>query len=206
MSYTLVTGPSAEPLTAADVRARLGYGAEVTDGMLNPLIKAARQQIEGPEGWLGRALMTQTWRLNARGFPPGNIPIMLQPVQSITSVKYYDAAFAQQAVPTSVYDFYSEGVRLLPGQRWPIRCTSDVEVEFKAGFGDAPDDVPENIRTAIVLQVSYLRSLTVQNLFISSDTVDGIGAKQFVVGSGAGDVIDRAATELLRPYRIRPSL
>jgi uncharacterized phiE125 gp8 family phage protein len=57
MRLVLVDGPAVEPLTAAEARARLNIGAEVTDDVLNAYIMAARQKIDGVDGYLGRALI-----------------------------------------------------------------------------------------------------------------------------------------------------
>jgi hypothetical protein len=75
-------------------------------------------------------------------------------------------------------------------------------IEFVAGYGDNPEDVPEPIRSAIALQASALRSLTERNLFLSQDTVDGVGTKQYIVGGNAGAAIDTAVAALLSTYRV----
>lgn len=68
MSLNLVTAPGGEPLTAAEARLWLSVGAEITDPVLTAFIGAARQMIDGRDGWLGRALNTQTWDLSLNHF------------------------------------------------------------------------------------------------------------------------------------------
>jgi hypothetical protein len=48
-------------------------------------------------------------------------------------------------------------------------------------------------------------SLTAGNLFVSSETEDGIGSTTYVVGGNAGAAIDAAVSSLLQDY-VRPSL
>src|ERR1017187_7840771 len=72
MSLILVTGPAVEPLTAAEAKARLNIGDEISDDVMKSLISASRNMIDGRDGWLGRALVTQTWDLVLDRFPTSN--------------------------------------------------------------------------------------------------------------------------------------
>ncbi|WP_296741432.1 hypothetical protein [Mesorhizobium sp.] len=210
MRLVLVTAPSAEPLTAAEAKARLGIGAEVSDDVMNAFIKAARQTIDGWSGWLGRALVRQTWKMILDRFPSdcgGEITIPLPPTLDIAEIKYFDVDGAEQTIEAPGYFLLpGEPGRLYPaiGSTWPHtkRQPGAVEISFIAGFGAAGSDVPEPIRNAIVLMVSNLRSLSARNLFISQDTVDGVGSKQYIVGGNAGAAIDAAVASLLSTYRV----
>jgi hypothetical protein len=208
MRLVLVTPPTVEPLTAAEARARLNIGSDTTDDVLGALITASRQMIDGGQGWLGRALITQTWRLLLDAFPGCDagrgfnrwrseewdsntqIRIPLPPLQTITSISYVDR----------------DGATLAPAYRktWPVtRYQPDaVTIEFVCGYGSTGDKVDEPIRSAIALQVAQLRSLTARNLFISSTTTDGVGATSYVVGGNAGAAVDAAVASLLSTYRI----
>lgn len=202
----LTSPPSVEPLTAADIRARLGYSSDVTDAMLNPLIKAARQEIDGWTGWLGRALITQTWTMYLPAFQ-SEIEIPLPPFQSIIGVKYLDASGAEQTVDETNYEVAKgRPTRLRPvtGASWPTtKCADDaVRIAFKAGYGDAADAVPEPIRQGIVLLVSHMRAMTERNLFISQESVDGVGIRQYIVGGNAGAAVDAVILRLLSNYRV----
>lgn len=131
MSLNLVTGPDVEPLTAAEAKARLNIGDEISDDVMDALISASRNMIDGRDGWLGRALNTQTWdlmidRFDAwwntpveKGFYPyadwaiaesrtlrghrHGIAIPLPPLQSVTSIKYLDTDGVQQTLDPATY-------------------------------------------------------------------------------------------------------
>ncbi len=205
MRMVLTSAPVAEPLNAADIRARLGIGADVTDDVLNAYVAAARQQLDGWVGWLHRALITQTWTMHLPAFSR-RVRIPLPPLQSVVSVTYTDAAGAEQTVAGSNY-------RTLPGNPPTLvfadsfgfpgtECREDaVRITFKAGYGDAGTDVPEPIRQAITLMVRHIHSIAARDLFLSEETVDGIGAEKYVVGSGAGIAINGAVASLLSIYK-----
>jgi uncharacterized phiE125 gp8 family phage protein len=210
MRLVQVTPPAAEPLTAAEAKSRLGIGAELPDDVMNAFVKAARQTVDGWGGWLGRALVRQTWKMVLDRFPydwDGAIVIPLPPLISIDEIKYVDVAGNTQTLDTSKYSLLvGEPARLspAPGSTWPdVQCRFDaVEITFTAGYGAAGGDVPEPIRSAIALMVSNLRSLSARNLFISTDTVEGVGSKSYVVGGNAGAAIDSAVSWLLSTYRV----
>lgn len=210
MRLTLIEAPGEEPLTAAEVKARLSIGDELSDDIADALITAARQTIDGAEGWLGRALVTQTWRGNFDHFPncsiDGRIEIPLPPLQSIVGVSYIDSDGASIELAQDLYQLV-EGPRpyIVPayGESWPAtRDVADaVSITFVAGYGDA-DDVPEPIKSAIALMVSHLRSMSARNLFVSSETVEGVSSQNFVVGGNAQAAIDGAVKALLQGYRV----
>jgi uncharacterized phiE125 gp8 family phage protein len=207
MRLVQIEPPGVEPLTAEEAKTRLNIGSEVSDETMDSLIAAARQQLDGRDGWLGRALITQTWRASLDGFPCDEIRMPLPPLQDILSVRYIDASGDMQELDTSGYQVV-QGARpsIVPafGKSWPVtRCQTDaVQIEFVAGYGDDPADVPEPIRSAIALTVSNLRSLTAQNLFLSSVAVEGIETRSFVVGGNAAAAIDAAVCSLLSTYQV----
>lgn len=203
-----VAPPAAEPVTAADVRSRLGIGTEISDDALTAFIKSARQTIDGADGWLGRALITQTWKLVGPGFPFEPIRLPLPPYQSVVSVKYFDGTGVQQTIDPSLYQVEA-GSRsyLIPvyGTYWPSarRPSGAVEIVYKAGYGDAGTAVPEPIRQAIVLMVSHMRSVSSRDQNLMIDNVIGVGSKTYAVGrDGGADVITSAVQSLLQPYQV----
>ncbi|MBN8960570.1 MAG: hypothetical protein J0H71_05515 [Rhizobiales bacterium] len=210
MRLVLVTPPAAEPLTATEAKSRLGIGAEVSDDVMDAFVKTARQTIDGWGGWLGRALIRQSWKIILDCFPhdcDGAIVIPLPPIISVDEIKYLDLAGNSKTIEPSAYFLLpGEPAQLYPavGTAWPHvnRRPGAVEITFTAGFGEAGTDLPEPIRNAVALMVSNLRSLTARNLFISSDTVEGVGSKSYVVGGNAGDAIDAAVSWLLSTYRV----
>lgn len=162
LSPVLITPPAVLPVTAADadgIRAHSRIDTADEDGLLDAYIAAATQYVDGPAGVLGRALITQTWRQDFRMF--GLLRLPLAPVQSITSVTYWDGDNASQTLSSDTYvlreDAAGAYVDLAPDQSWPAAYyrPDAVSVTFVAGYGDAATDVPEPIRQAIRMMVAH---------------------------------------------------
>jgi hypothetical protein len=135
------------------------------------------------------------------------IVLPLAPLVSVDSVKYVDSGGTQQTLDTSQYAVLpGEPSRLVSALNatWPDASpvAGSIEITFTAGYGTDGADVPEPIRTAIALQVSYLRSLSARDLFVSAETTEGVGSVNYVVGPGAGNAISGAVQMLLDPYRV----
>jgi uncharacterized phiE125 gp8 family phage protein len=129
------------------------------DALIASLVRSAIAQVDGRDGWLGRQLITATWRLTLDCFPAGGILVPLPPLQEVTSITYIDAGGAEQTLATSVYQVAGTDparIVLAYGQSWPAtRPRPDaVRVEYIAGYGDSWNDVPEDIRHALICMVS----------------------------------------------------
>ena len=119
---------------------------------------AARQHIDGKDGWLGRAIVSQTWELSLDTFPADEIQIPLVPLVSITSVVYDDEDGIEQTIDGADYTLDPAGWVVTAGDySWPtpITAINAVRVRFVAGYGDAAD-VPATIKAAILLMVGDL--------------------------------------------------
>lgn len=221
MRLVRVTAPTVEPLTAADVRLRLGLDASVADGVLQPLITAARQEIDGADGWLGRALNTQTWDMFLDYFPQSHfhrhmfsdgvtnagIEIPLPPLQSVSSVKYIDAVGVTQTWDSANYLVIEDRKwQLIPvyGLTWPTtrHQPNAIAVRFVAGYGDAGSDVPEPIRQALAEKVSLARAMARPDPTLRSEATDGIDSYSYSTSQDFADVLRSSIDGRLTQYRI----
>lgn len=157
MPLILITEPTAEPVTLAEAKAHCRVEVADDDALIGVLIGAAREQVEHI---LGRALMTQTWERVLDAFPAGAIELGMPPVQSITSIKYLDAAGAEQTLAPSAYALDADS---LPGWALPDADTdwpdtqavaNAVRVRFAAGYASAAA-VPDSIKQWILIHVGY---------------------------------------------------
>lgn len=201
----LVDPPAVEPLTVAEVRARLALPASVTDAVIGALITAARMEFDGQAGCLKRALVTQTWDLLLDGFPC-EIRVPFPPLQEVTEIGITDAAGEETIVAPSAY-------RVLPGtparivpatDGWPSGASGrqSVRVRFVAGYGDAGTDIPEPIRQAIVFRVGYLRSMMRPDVLLRREEVTGVGSWDWTTSDIVGVSYDLAIKGMISGFRV----
>lgn len=161
MSLTLVTAPAAEPITLQEAKDHLRVDGADDDALISALITAARERIDGPYGWLGRAILTQTWDFYLDEFPAGTcIYLPLAPVQSVVSVTYTDPNGASQTFADYALgaDLDSQPRLVLGWEKaWPAtRAIAEaVKVRFIAGYA-TPAAVPAPIKAALLLTVGHL--------------------------------------------------
>ncbi len=130
------------------------------DDLIDALVKAARKRLEMDTG---RALITQTWELYLDKFPDddGEIWLPKPPLQSITSIKYYDTDGVEQTWSSDDYrvDIKSEPGRITPAynESYPTTRTmiNAVTIKFVCGYGSAGSDVDDDLIQAIKLLVGH---------------------------------------------------
>ena len=104
---------------------------------------------------------------NEMFFRAGIFLLPLPPTQSVASVKYLDRDGVLQTIDPSEYvlDEFNEPARLapMPGFTWPLSrvavlgpVINAVTVEFKAGYGDTADTVPETLKLAMKIIIGHL--------------------------------------------------
>lgn len=160
MTLYLITASAAVTVSLAEAKSHLRVDGTDEDLLINSLISAATSHIDGRDGLLGRALVTQTWELRLDGFER-EIQIPLPPLQSVTSIKYTDIDGNEQTIDPSVYRVLTgEKSKVLLGfdKSWPsVRDEAEcVRIRFVAGYGDTGADVPATIKSAILLHVGTL--------------------------------------------------
>jgi uncharacterized phiE125 gp8 family phage protein len=156
MSWSLrqLSAPATELLNVAQVHLQSRIDFDDEDDLLTAYTLAARASIEE---YLSRSLITQTWELGISGFPyQDRILLPRGPVQSVTTVKYTDSGEVTHTLVGGVdylVDIYTEQAEvILPfGQVWPTAVLSTrrpVVIQYTAGYGDNPSDVPAQISLA----------------------------------------------------------
>lgn len=155
LSLELTSGPAVEPVTATEAKLHLELSGTTYDDKIDSLIAEARQQVEHDTD---AALITQTWKQRFYGFTD---PLQLakRPVQSVSSITYYDNGNSQQTLSSSLYSFDAKRrqVHLAYNESWPATVSrwDCVEVTFVCGYGDAASDVPEMYKQAMLLQIGF---------------------------------------------------
>ena len=160
MTLKIVTPPNVEPVSVAEAKVLCRVDSDITfdDALIATLIAAAREECEH---LTGRALITQTWERVLDAFPCGGILLGMGLVQSIAQVSYVDSTGVTQIMSSADYVLDATNEQrpyLLPvdGVSWPdtYDTANAVSVRFVAGFGSAHTDVPQSLRTWILLRVA----------------------------------------------------
>jgi uncharacterized phiE125 gp8 family phage protein len=189
MRVVVITPP--EPiLEPADARVQLRLDGAADDAFLTLAISAATASIDGPTGWLGRAIGRQTLEARLNDFtgedcPGDGITLPFPPIHEISSVKYTDSNGAEQTVAGANYRLEGRQLIAAYGVSWPTARNEAgaVRVQFLAGY----DPVPDPIKQAVLIMVG--------DLYRFRDSV--------AVGTIATSVPHSATVEnLLAPFRV----
>ena len=128
MSSVLISAPAADIISTDDAKEWLRVDSSDEDALIDSLVAAAAGYMDGPEGILGRALVTQTWGVSLHQFPAGEVIYLPRPpVQSVTSVTYFDADNVEQTLSSASYRLIVKGdeawIELIEGASWPNAYT-----------------------------------------------------------------------------------
>lgn len=150
MNMILLTGPSLEPVTLAEMKLWLKIDGSEDDNVINALIVSARLSVEAVTK---RILITQSWRVVLDEWRQGGlIRLPTGPLQSVTAARVYDAAGAATSVPVSTFlvDNSSRSPRLIVTGPVPSpgRVIAGIEIDCTLGYGASGSLVPEPLRLA----------------------------------------------------------
>lgn len=158
MPSILLTPPASEPVSLAEAKAFLRIEHDDDDGVIAALIAGARLHIEMQTR---RATITQVWRLTRDVWPTGGVvPILPAPLQVLLAARVYRSDggadviapenFTVDAIPAPGRLGFTRGA--LPA---PERVGGGIEFDVVVGYGDAPEDVPQPLRQAILLLAAH---------------------------------------------------
>lgn len=157
------------------------------DATLALRVQAATDEIDAGDGWLGRALLPQSWRVTFPRFPcstGANPEAMLKlpfpPLISVDAVRYRDASGAWVVMVAG--DDYEEridgdphgGIVPLFNTVWPVTADvqNAVEVTFTCGYDEAaspPNPLPDLVKQ-FVLVVAGTMYLQREDLAVNVNT------------------------------------
>lgn len=167
MNPAVITPPSQYPISVAEVRDQLAIDTQDYDPRFAGLIAAATEFVETHTG---RALITRTYRgfLNwwpsdtQNGYVMRYVQLERPPLQSVIALTTYDDSDVATVFASNNY--FVDTARTLGrivlrrGLVWPIplRVANGIQIDWTAGYGPNPGDVPEAIRLAIKVIVGML--------------------------------------------------
>lgn len=182
--------PAVEPVTVELAKQHARVDISDDDDLIAMYIKSARRYCER---YCDISFITQTkaiyYDYSNLNYAADYIPLPIGPIQSITSYTTYANNNTGTVVDSE--DYYLAGINLAFNDSyiWPddLRGLDAYKILAVVGFGDDPEDVPEEIREAILRLVAH----TYQNREAIYDSVNGT----------FNNNVPHSVTALLAPYK-----
>ena len=157
MTAYLLAGPAEEPVSLDEVRDFLKIDGGAEDGLLATLVAAARVHIESTTA---HAMIAQTWRLALDAWPQAErLPLPVAPIFSIEAMTAYDPEGEPTEIDQSqvVADTRAGALLLpVPAPALPgLRQRHGIEIDYVAGYGSTPAEVPADLRQAVLGLAAY---------------------------------------------------
>lgn len=162
MALNRTTDAATEPISRDEAKDHLHVTHAAEDTWIDSAIVAARMAAEE---FMAASLISQTWTRELDDWPAsGVIELRRGPVISVSSVKYYDTDGTLTTLVSGTdyqVDVSSRPARIAlePDMTWPSVETgrlNAVEVIYVAGYGTGLSDVPQLIRSGILLVIGSL--------------------------------------------------
>lgn len=202
MNLVTITPPVAA-VTAAEAKAAGVFAAADGDTLVDLLLAAAQGTIDGPAGWLGRAIGVQTIEMQIAGIPSRllrDVPLPFPTATSIVSATTVGADGIETVLDPSSY--YLAGGAFLPKSNWPspYNQSSSIRIRYTAGVATA--DVPVPIKHAIMLMARQLRDVAPVEGALKRRDVEGIGSREWFTPDLAAGLVRSTVEALLQGYRV----
>lgn len=181
-------------------------GHNAGDAAIEALIAAAQEEIDGPDGWVGRAFGVQTLEYSG-WFPHSRIRLPCPPAIEAVSLVWIDHRDIETSVDITGYSI-EDNCLVVPHDASWVSHHVRARIRYRAGYNGIPvedggtGDVPKRAEQAIILAVQHLADMGGENLFLRSDEVEGVGTRQYVVSDAASKLIRTTTDRLLSGLRI----
>ncbi|MES2905719.1 MAG: head-tail connector protein [Pseudomonadota bacterium] len=186
MPATLITPPSEEPITLAELKAHLRLENDDEDDLLSRMISAARLHVESITR---RVLVEQGWRAYLDRWPvKRKVALPVAPVNAITQVRVYNDAGDASIISALSYTLdpaRAPAVLIIrPAVLAPTAYANGIEIDMTCGYGE-PSDVPAPLREAVLRLAALWFESRVEtgrfNMTLSSSAVEALIAPYKVV-------------------------
>jgi uncharacterized phiE125 gp8 family phage protein len=185
MTSYLLAGPAEEPLSLAEAKAFLRVDDTAEDGLIATLIAAARLHVEGSTA---RATIAQAWRVVLDEWPlDGEVRLPVGPVLSLTSITVLDDDGEPHELDSDQFTVGGGDMLFVPAEvdgMPALRQRLGIEIDYVAGFGTEPADVPSDLRQAMLALVAYWHA-----------------NRDAVIVAGSGAVVPAGFDRLISNYR-----
>lgn len=160
MNLTRLTEPSSLPVSLEEAKRHCRVEFSDDDLEIKALMQAATDYLDGPNGVLGRAIVSQEWALDLPAWPE-DFMLPVEPVSGV-AITYWDEAGVERELAADSFNLASwPSNRTLfswsNGFQKPlldISRANPVRLVITAGFG-GPDAVPSGLKVAISMLVAH---------------------------------------------------
>lgn len=184
----IVIEPPAPVVTLEEAKRHLVIDADLQDDdiLIESLVAAATAWLDGPAGWLNRALGVQVLEWQRCDWPSNREALPFPPEIEIISISYIDPAGAVQnwPVPDPLYFENMPAVRGRDG---------DVKIRYRAGYGSQSAETPDNWTNAIPAPIKTAILMLVAQWYRTREPI-AIGDQPYT--------LPFTVEALLSPYRI----
>lgn len=155
------TAPVVEPVSLAEAKAQCRVDGTDEDAYIASLISTAREYVENV---LDLSLITQVWEARYDTFPLWEIILPRPPMQTGTvTVIYRDEGGVSRTITSAAnafqVDAFATPGRIYPNYEgvWPaVRGDENsVTVRWTAGYGASGGNVPQTVKSLIMLLVAH---------------------------------------------------
>lgn len=155
MRIVVVTPPAAPVVALGQAKDHLNVDHDDDDALITAMIAAATANLDGPDGWLGRALGAQTLEARLHAFGCDPIVLPFPPHIEVESVKYIDRDGIEQTLDPADYELLGAELDRTWGKSWPTPRgqREAVRIRYRAGYVGA---LHPSIHAAILLMVGDL--------------------------------------------------
>lgn len=160
MRLTLATAPAQTPISVEEAKRQCRITFNDDDDVIAGIVDSVVSYLDGPEGVLGRAIVTQVWQLELAAWP-SCLVLPVEPVQSV-AVSYLDTSGAAQNLSDA--SFYLSSWPRQPSElHWAKGVTlPDVSatapfpviIRMTAGYG-AATSTPAAIKRAMLMLAEH---------------------------------------------------
>jgi uncharacterized phiE125 gp8 family phage protein len=161
-SEKLVTDAAVEPIDLDTARLHVRVDHTASDARLTSLITAARQWCENHTGV---AFLPQQWDFYLQEWPRNPADRIYLPRATVRTVDQFEITLSDETTQTVSSTLYKVDTAGTPGCValryaciWPsvvLSTLNGIRVRYTCGSWDAPADVPETLKAAMLLLVGH---------------------------------------------------
>lgn len=164
MRVIVITPP--EPVVTIDEAKRhLKQDSDDDAALITSYVAAATEHLDGPEGWLGRAIGVQTLEARFGVFDGDEIRLPYKPIIDLVGASWIGADRVEHVGEVEDFDLFGDYLAPESGSWVWEGCSlkrEAIRVRYRAGYmprnvgGAAVSTVPEPIKAAILLMTGDL--------------------------------------------------